>query len=122
MDPGEAGFLADEDFDDGDEAEDIFDEIEEDSVLEDCEVIYAAGEDDYDIEMEEFAALGIVMGFAQNEIDARNEEKRTMSDEEVDRAIDEMEAGSKGYCRMKGLWRDNPELARYLFRRIYKKD
>lgn len=118
MDPGEFGFMAEEDFEDSDEVEDAFDDIEEESELEDGEIVYIP-EDDFGIEMEEFAALGVVIGLAHQEMEQKKVEK---SDEEIDRAIDEMAASTRGYCRMKGLWYDNPDLARSLYRKIYEKD
>jgi len=92
MDPGEGSFMGDDDLIEEDLDEDCFN-------LDDIDIDYAF-EDDYEMEMEDFAALGVLIGFV-SEAEERTREKLAMSDDEVDRAIDEMAANSKGYCRMR---------------------
>ena len=72
MDPGEGGFMADDDFPE-EEFEDSDLVEEEDSELEEGEIVYVTGGNDYEIEMEEFAALGVVMGLAQRQRELEHE-------------------------------------------------
>jgi hypothetical protein len=105
MDPGEGGFMAEED------------ELELDEFIEDLFL--------GDAEFEDVMLVGGVVGALLEEEEKYLEylqEAALASDADVDAAIDLIASETKGYCRLKGLWKDNPALARHLYRKIYTKD
>jgi len=113
MDPGEGGFMAEE------ETLELENEEESDGWEWLDEIVeFFEG----DAEFEEVAAIGGVLGAALEHHEKELEKAAAASDGEVDDAIDLVASDTRGYCRLKGIWKDNPGLARHLYRKIYGKD
>jgi hypothetical protein len=112
MDPGEGGFMAD--------GEDL--ELENEEVEDEWSWLDEIDEFLGDAEFEEVAAIGGALGAALEHHERRLRQAAVASDAEVDEAIDLIASETRGYCRLKGIWRDNPSLARHLYRKIYGKD
>lgn len=111
MDPGEGGFMAEE------EATELEEEQSDDwSWLDEIEEFLG------DVEFEDVVAIGGAIGAALEHHEKQLEQAAVSSDGEVDEAIDLIAGETKGYCRLKGIWKDNPDLARHLYRKIYGKD
>ena len=115
MDPGEGGFMAEEETIELEETE-----KEEESDGWDWldEVVEFFG----DAEFEDIAAVGGMIGAALEYHEKQLKQAALASDGEVDDAIDLIASETRGYCRLKGVWKDNPDLARHLYRKIYGKD
>jgi hypothetical protein len=110
MDPGEGGFMAEEEVTELEEESDGWD------WLDGIEEFFG------DAEFEDIAAIGGVLGAALEHHGKELEKAAAASDGEVDDAIDLVASDTRGYCRLKGIWKDNPGLARHLYRKIYGKD
>lgn len=113
MDPGEGGFMSEE------ETLELENEEESDGWEWLDEIIeFFEG----DSEFEEVAAIGGALGAALEYHEKQLAQAAAASDGEVDEAIDLIASNTRGYCRLKGIWKDNPDLARHLYRKIYGKD
>jgi len=110
MDPGEGGFMAEEEVIELEEESDGWDWLDE------------IGEFFGDAEFEDIAAIGGVLGAALEHHEKELEKIAGASDGEIDDAIELIASETRGYCRLRGIWKDNPDLARHLYRKIYGKD